>query len=63
MTAKEFYTQLGIKRSTYFKYKDMGMPTDDLDAAKSCLVDRMAYLKEHLWRLEYREIFLGGKKK
>ena len=25
--------------------------------------DRLEDLKEHLWRLEYREIFLGGKKK
>ena len=25
--------------------------------------DRLADLKEHLWRLEYRELFLGGKKK
>ena len=25
--------------------------------------DRLADLKEHLWRLEHREIFLGRKKK
>ncbi len=25
--------------------------------------DRLADLKEHLWRLEYREMFMGGKKK
>ena len=25
--------------------------------------DRLEDLKEHLWRLEYRELFLGGKKK
>ena len=24
--------------------------------------DRLADLKEHLWRLEYRELFLGRKK-
>jgi hypothetical protein len=24
--------------------------------------DRLADLKEHLWRLEYREIFMGKKK-
>jgi hypothetical protein len=42
MKANEFYSALGIKRSTYFKYKDIGMPTDDLDAAKLWMADRMA---------------------